>query len=77
MRMVGADSDEELDEEDVLVLVPVEEGGGGDDGAVEVPFVAKRAARVLSFWGTKVLVPVRSARISSEMVDCCGEECAT
>ena len=52
-------------------------GRGWDDGAAEVPLVAKRAARVRSAWGTKNLVPVRSARISSEMVDCCGEECAT
>ena len=41
-------ADEELDKE------------GGDDGA-EVPFVEKRAARVRSAWGMKVLLPVRSA----------------
>jgi len=46
-----ADADEELEEE------PEEE----EDGA-EVPFAAKRAARVRSAWGMKVLLPVRSAR---------------
>jgi len=44
-----ADADEELEEED------------GGDGA-EVPFVAKRAARVSSAWGMKVLLPVNIAR---------------
>ena len=67
MRMVGADADEE-EEEDMLmmlILVPVEEEeGDGHDGAAEVPFVAKRATRVRSTWGMKVLVPegVRDGR---------------
>ena len=34
---------------------------GGDDGA-GVPCAAKRAARVRSAWGMKVLSPVRSSR---------------
>lgn len=47
-------ADDELEEE---------EGGDGDgDDGAEVPFVAKRAARVRSAWGMKVLLPVRSAR---------------
>jgi len=48
-----ADADEELEVE--------EEVEDGDDEA-GVPFVAKRAARVNSAWGMKVLLPVRSAR---------------
>ena len=53
---VCANADEELEEE-----VEEDGDGDGDDGA-EVPFVAKRAARVRSAWGMKVLLPVRSAR---------------
>ena len=49
-----ADADEELEEEE-------EEEADGDDEA-EVPFVAKRAARVRSAWEMKVLLPVRIAR---------------
>ena len=47
--------------------VPVGECGyadaewGGDDGA-GVPCAEKRAARVRSAWGMKVLSPVRSSR---------------
>ena len=53
---VCANADEELEEE-----VEGDEDAEGDGGA-EVPFVAKRAARVRSAWGIKVLLPVRSAR---------------
>jgi hypothetical protein len=55
---VCANADEELEEE---VEEDGEGDGDGDDGA-EVPFVAKRATRVRSAWGMKVLLPVRSAR---------------
>lgn len=47
----GNEEDEKGEEEEV----------DGGDGA-EVPFMAKRAARVRSAWGMKVLLPVRSAR---------------
>ena len=39
-----------------------EDGEGEGGGGAEVPFAAKRAARVSSAWEMKLLLPVKSAR---------------
>ena len=72
---VYANADEELEEDEgevVVVVVVGEEEVEGEEGdadededennGAEVPFMAKRAVRVSSAWGMKVLLPVRSAR---------------
>jgi hypothetical protein len=63
-----ADVDGELEEVEEAVVVDedgeeAEEAEADRDGdGTDVPFVAKRAVRVRSAWGIKVLLPVRSAK---------------
>jgi hypothetical protein len=55
-----ANTDEEFEGEEEEEADEDEDEEGGD--GAEVPLVAKRAARVRSAWGMKVLLPVRTAR---------------
>jgi hypothetical protein len=59
--VVVVEEDEEEEEEGKEKEEGEDEDEDDGDGA-EVPFVAKRAVRVCSAWGMKVLLPVRSAR---------------